>query len=99
MLVARRRFKIFTPPGTLKMKNPKSESRNPKEARNPKLEPLWLRSGAASRPSRESCHAGIIGTSKLEPSDLGIRISFGPSDFGFRICPGFLRISDFELRI
>jgi hypothetical protein len=62
--------------------NPKAETRNPKEARNPKSDPVALR-GAGLRECAEP-------KLRLEPLD------WPPSGFGLRISFGF-RVLDFEL--
>ena len=62
--------------------NPKAETRNPKEARNPKSEPVGLREAG----SRECDEPQV----RLEP------LNWPPSGFGLRISFGF-RASDFEL--
>jgi len=62
--------------------NPKAETRNPKEARNPKSAPLGLREAG----SRE-CDQPELRLEALDrrPSGFGLRISFG------------FRASEFEL--
>jgi hypothetical protein len=62
--------------------NPKAETRNPKEARNPKSEPVGLREAG----SRE----------RDEPELRLESLNWPPSGFGLRISLGF-RASDFEL--
>jgi hypothetical protein len=68
------------------VKNPKAETRNPKEGRNPKAEGLSLEPRGLAGELLVSDDRNVLARRQcLQDSDFGFRISFGlrPSAFGF----------------